>query len=51
MKKMIYLVLEVMLKSGYTLYRVVKITNLILLIIVNLVEIQIKKLLGKYNGS
>lgn len=34
-----------------TSWKVVKITNIILLVLVNLVEIQIKKLLGIYNGS
>jgi hypothetical protein len=34
-----------------TSWKVIKVTNLLLLILVNLLEIQIKKLLGIYNGS
>jgi hypothetical protein len=34
-----------------TTWKVIKVTNLLLLILVNLLEIQIKKLLGIYNGS
>ena len=34
-----------------TSWKVIKVTNLLLLILVNLLEIQIKKLLGIYNGN
>ena len=34
-----------------TSWKVIKITNLVLLVLVNLVIIQFKKILGLYNGS
>jgi hypothetical protein len=47
----LHFILKLTMLTLLTTWKVIKVTNLLLLILVNLLEIQIKKLLGIYNGS